>query len=82
MSDNLFVCCCASVEHQFIVRIYDEWDEVYVSVHLNPHPLHKRIMNAIKYIFGHRSKYGDFDEIILNREDTKRLVDILYKKIN
>jgi hypothetical protein len=82
MNDNLFICNCGSVEHQFIVRLDDEWDFVYVSIHLSPHPLHKRLINAIKYIFGHRSKYGDFDEIILNEDDTKKLVNLLSTKIN
>ena len=30
-------------------------------------------MNGIKYIFGHRSKYGDFDEFIIKPEDADKL---------
>lgn len=82
MNNNLFVCSCHNIEHQLIVSIDDEWDEVFIFVHLYPHPLHKRIINAIKYIFGYRSSFGDFDEIMLSKEDTKRLVDLLSTKIS
>lgn len=37
----------------------------------------KRIKNAIKYIFGHRSIYGDFDEFIFKKEDANKLQAIV-----
>ena len=39
--------------------------------------------NSIKYIFGHRSKYGDFDEMIIKKEDVWKLEKIVeYLKNN
>lgn len=38
--------------------------------------------NAVKYVFGKRSIYGDFDEVIIHPNDAERLqkvVDFLKK---
>ena len=55
----------------------------FVSVHLNrEHNIFKRIWTAIKYVFGIRCIYGDFDEVIINPNDADRLqkvVDFLKK---
>lgn len=74
---NLFVCACYNVEHQIIFTYNPEWDEIYVSVYLRPDNFFKRIKNAVKYIFGHRSRYGDFDEFIFNNNDIERLKTVL-----
>lgn len=71
MKQKLFVCDCNSVEHQIVITYFsdEEYGEIYCSIHLQPEPnFLKRIRNAVKYIFGHRSIYGDFDEFILNRK--------------
>ena len=44
---------------------------------LTPVGFFKRLINGIKYIFGHRSKYGDFQEIIINPDDADRLQDVV-----
>lgn len=36
----------------------------------------RRIINAIKYIFGYRSRYGHFDEFIFQKKDAHKLVKI------
>lgn len=77
MESDLFVCACYNVEHQIIFGYDPKWDEIYVSIHLRPDNFFKRIKNAIKYIFGHRSKWGDFDEFIFNDKDIERLKTIL-----
>ena len=82
---ELFICSCNNVEHQLIISYFDDekYPEVYCSVHLNPERnIFKRTWNAIKYVFGHRSKYGDFDEFIFKSEDADKLqtiVDYLHK---
>lgn len=82
--NKLFICSCSNVEHQLIFTYFDdEPSDVYMRVHLVPETnIWKRIKNAVKYIFGHRSKYGDFDEFIFRKEDTnklQRIVDYLRK---
>lgn len=76
--DELFICECHNTEHQLIFSYFDdEDDEVYVSVHLIPeYRIWRRIINAIKYIFGHRSRYGHFDEFIFQKKDAPKLVKI------
>lgn len=77
----LFVCDCGDVNHQFVVTLdhYDNADpEVFVEVKLNPLPFWKRLVHGIKYIFGYKSRFGDFGEITLN----KTHVDGLEKVVN
>ena len=74
------ICQCNSEEHQFsFVWFEDEHGkgEVFMEIHLTPHTLWGRLKNAIKYIFGHRSVYGDFDEVILKKEDVHKLEKIV-----
>lgn len=77
----LFICACHSPEHQLIFS-YDKDDTndgcVYATVHLcKEENVFVRIWNAIKYIFGHTSKYGDFDEFIFNPSDYTKLEDVV-----
>ena len=72
---QLLVCTCGDVSHQLIVRKLCP-GEVSVEVHLSPLPFWRRLINGIKYIFGHRSKYGDFEEVILNRNHAAAMLDI------
>lgn len=74
---DLLICKCENVEHQIIFLHDPEDDEVYMEVHLVPeYNIWKRIKQAIKYIFGHRSRYGDFDCFIFKKEDAHKLLKI------
>ena len=76
--DEVFICKCYNTEHQLIFSYFTDEKEVYVSVHLIPeYRIFKRIWNAIKYIFGHRSRYGHFDEFIFKPEDADKLQSIV-----
>lgn len=78
---KLFICSCNSVEHQLIMTYFTDDDgeeEVYCSVHLKPESnIFKRVWKAVKYIFGHRSIYGDFDEFIFKPEDADSLQQVV-----
>lgn len=76
MNNDIFICSCHNTEHQLIFS-YDEDGIVYVTTHLTSKSFWKRIINGIKYIFGHKSKYGHFDEFIFNPEDINKLENIL-----
>ena len=73
---NLFLCECESHNHMMIIS-GDEEGYVFISIHLTPLSLLKRIINAVFYVFGKRSIYGDFEEIILGPEKTQELIQIL-----
>jgi len=64
------ICSCNHIDHLLILNLNDE-NEKYVDctieIHLSPLPIFQRLMRAIKYVFGFRSRYGDFDEIVIDR---------------
>lgn len=76
---ELFVCQCNDPQHQFIIQTidFDNNPEVFISVLLTPVGFFKRLLNGIKYILGHRCRYGDFQEIIINPDDADRLQDVV-----
>lgn len=78
---ELFICSCHAMEHQFAFTWFQndkmEEREVYLTVHLSPDNFFKRIYNAIRYIFGHRSNYGEFDEIVIQPKDADRLQSVV-----
>lgn len=76
---ELFVCQCGDVDHSLIMEADDEWGSVFCYVHLVRDGFFKRIWNAVRYIFGRRSRYGDFDEFIFNPEDADRLQEVVDK---
>jgi hypothetical protein len=79
MEKDLIICECLSTEHQMVVY-YDQDDEhpvVYIHYHLNKRPFWERLKYGVKYIFGRQSRYGAFDEIILNPEDAPKFEKIV-----
>jgi len=81
MEHELFICACYSLEHQMILSYFDDEPDVYMSVHLCRLPFFKRLWAAICYVFGKRSAFGAFEEIVLREEDVKRLNDVLSQRI-
>lgn len=75
MEKELLLCECGSSEHQMVIRYFNnELDAfVYVDVYLTKRSFWGRLKYAIKYIFGYKSKYGAWDEIILGHKHIKSL---------
>ena len=84
--NELFLCECHSPEHQLIFS-YDKntiseeiFDEVYCHIHLNDsRTFWERLKYGLKYIFGYKSKYGAFDEIILDPNDWEKMQGVVDK---
>lgn len=80
---EIFICECHSLEHIFVFSdmcdINGSYDESgpYIHIFLKEHVWYKRILTAIKYIFGFKTKYGHYDEIILKPKDIIRLKNLL-----
>ena len=77
---EVFICNCSDVEHQIIMSYFhdESYPYVYCSIHLAPEwNILKRIRNAVRYIFGHRCAYGDFEEFIFKPEDADRLQSVV-----
>lgn len=79
MIRDILICACHSTEHQIIFSRDDEDIDkmIYCTIHLCPLPFFQRIKLAIKYIFGYRSKYGNFDEFLLTEQHVKQLKNII-----
>lgn len=85
---ELFVCECNTLDHNFIFSDIPDINESYedsgpyLHVHLNPkYSFFERIKLALKYIFGFRSRFGDYDEIILKPDDLIKLRNLLNESI-
>lgn len=72
------------MEHQIVISYQeDDYQEVYCNIHLVKRNFFRRLWISIRYIFGYRSRYGNWDEFIFNPDDADKLqkiVDILRKK--
>lgn len=81
INQKTFICECKSLEHQITFRYFDDEDMLYVSTHLITHKnIFKRIWVAIKYIFGYKSRYGNWDEFIFEPNDIDKL-NIIIREI-
>lgn len=72
-------CDCNDVEHQAVFRYWldDEFPTLTLEVHLVRYGFFIRLVAGIKYIFGYKSRFGSFDEILVNCRDAKELRDFL-----
>ena len=74
---ELISCDCHSPDHMFTFS-YDAdddpmWRAAYLSIHLKSGNFGERFIRALKYLFGYKSHYGDFDEVILGERQLVRL---------
>ena len=78
MENEFVICECYSDEHT-LRFIYDGemlWTSVYLNGYRN---IFKRIFVAIKYIFGYKSKCGDWDCTIIGRKEAEKLKNFIEK---
>lgn len=80
MERKIFICECHNLEHQVSFWYDEDDDSLYVEPHLVTHRnFFKRLYVGIKYTFGYKSRYGEFDEIVLSPESQKELMKYLKK---
>lgn len=75
-----FECSCNSPEHtlRFVIDDSDDDKELYTEVHLTEvNSFFKRCWIALKYIFGYKCKYGNWDCWLLKTEDITKLEELL-----
>ena len=76
---ELLICECHNIEHQ-ITFIYDDGDEcknVYMYIHLTKKSFWERLKYGLKYILGYQCRFGAFDEMILNPNDSDKIQKVL-----
>jgi hypothetical protein len=71
---EVVICACFSPEHQFLYTKSD--DEVYIHPHLVKKSLWYRLKYGVRYILGRKSRYGAWDEIILDGSHAEQFQDI------
>lgn len=79
MKDEIIICDCSSVEHQAVLRYDDDEDlgrMVYVEIHLKPLVWYKRLWMGLKYIFGYKCCYGNFEEMILSPKHARQIYNL------
>jgi hypothetical protein len=71
----IITCLCGDVkEHSLYLRRDAEEEEVYISSTLNIYlPWWKRILVALKYIFGVINTTHTYTEIVVSKRDRERL---------
>lgn len=82
---HLVLCNCGLPEHQLVVQYFpkDETETCFINVHLvSVHSFWKRLWIGIRYISGHKSDYGEFDEVCLNKSEAEAFANFLRDFIN
>jgi hypothetical protein len=67
---TILICECSSVEHQIVFQPFKEDNGetiIYASIYLWDYSFWKRLIMGIKYIFGYKCKYGQWEEFILTK---------------
>lgn len=82
---EVIVCDCFSIEHQLsFTYVYGDDETDYDVMNLEVHLISydsfwKRLRAGIKYIFGHKSIYGEWDNFIVKREDCDKFISYFQK---
>lgn len=82
MYKKIIDCYCSSAEHCLHLMYFDDEKNscnhlLYIEVYLQKQKWYKRIWRGIKYIFGYKSRYGDFTEILYDVEKVEELKKFL-----
>lgn len=71
-------CSCHSSEHLIKFAWFEDDPELYLGVYLYTYTnFFKRLWIGLKYAFGYRSRFGDWDEFIVNVEDADKIINLL-----
>lgn len=81
---EFFECVCSSDEHTLKATLFTDTEnnltDFYFGIYLCQHKsFFQRLVAAVKYVFGYKSKYGDFDSFILNPKDYDRLSEMIQR---
>lgn len=70
------------MEHQIIFNYDEDDNEVFAEVHLkNYRSFFQRAIVAVKYVFGYKCKYGNWDSFIFKKKDAILLSEFISTKI-
>jgi hypothetical protein len=78
-----FGCSCYSSEHTLMFNYYRDDDdpslsEIYTTIYIgSTETFWRRLWQFIKFLFGYRCRYGDFDCFCMKAQDIDRLMSLL-----
>lgn len=78
---EIFICSCASLEHQIMFWHDKEYDYLHACPHLVTYRgFFKRLWYGLRYAFGYKSRYGAWDELIFDKTDEEELLRFLQSR--
>ena len=81
MERQTLICECNSLEHQLSFWYDDEDNNLYCEPHLTTYRnFFKRLWVGLRYAFGYKSRYGQWDSTIFKKEDLVKLKSYLDSK--
>ena len=73
MDRKLFVCDCWSLEHQVVFEKIEGDEDIYINIHLSSLPFFDRLILGVKYIFGYKCKWGNWESMTFNPDKQKEM---------
>lgn len=78
LNRETFICDCKSLEHQFSFWYDKDDNQVYFEPHLYiGGNWFQRFIHRVKYLFGSKSRFGAFDEVLIDNGDAQKIIDFL-----
>lgn len=78
MEERILICACHSLEHMVMFWHDKEDGLVYVEVHLYTHEgFFKRLWRGLRFAFGYRCRYGEWDSVLLDEKSVITLREFL-----
>jgi len=80
------ICNCNFGVHTLDVSLWcwecdEDWELGFYPTLNQYNSFRKRLWEGIKYVFGKKSTFGDFDEVLLHIDDAPKLVALIEKFI-
>lgn len=72
-----FDCQCTELAHSLRFSVDPTDGDIWIDVHLNRLPWHKRLWIGVKYILGVNDRGIQYEETLLRHEDYQRIRDML-----
>lgn len=72
-------CECHHPEHAFNLTFDKKDGDLFLTIFLSNGRWYKRIVPALKFIFGYKSRFGHFDEVQIDPNKRSQLFEIIKK---
>lgn len=75
---DILICNCEYPEHQIIIEYDDRYKEISFQFHLTTYRnFFKRLWVGLRYAFGYKSRYGNWDCIDIDVRNYGKLKDVV-----